>query len=280
MGMNRLLVLALAVALTASAQTQSSQSPSQSQSAYRGPRTPGGKPDLNGIWQAMNTANWDIQAHSAAPGRIVALGAQDAMPAGLGVVEGGPLPYLPEALAKKKENFENRLTADPELKCFMPGVPRAMYQPFPFQIVQSTTGILMVYEFAEAVRTINMGKPTQSPGDTWMGWSNGRWDGDTLVIDVTSQNDQTWFDRVGDFHSDALHVVERFVPVSSGIIQYEATITDPIVYTRPFTMAMPLKRVVGTGDLMEAACHEEEHDLPVLKRIRDTERAKKSSPTR
>ena len=170
MGLNRLLVLALAVALTASAQTQSQQS----QSSYRGPRTPDGRPDLNGIWQAMNTANWDIQAHSAAPGRIVALGAQDAMPAGLGVVEGGPLPYLPAALAQKKENFENRLTADPELKCFMPGIPRAMYQPFPFQIVQSTKGILMVYEFAEAVRTINMGKPTQSPGDTWMGWSSGR----------------------------------------------------------------------------------------------------------
>jgi hypothetical protein len=258
MGMNRLFVLALAVTLTASASTQTQQS----QSAYRGARTPDGKPDLNGIWQSMNTANWDIQAHSAAPGRIAALGAQDAMPAGLGVVEGGALPYLPAALAKKKENFENRLTADPELKCFMPGVPRAMYQPFPFQIVQSAKGILMVFEFAEAVRTINMGKPTKSPGDTWMGWSNGRWEGDTLVIDVTSQNDQTWFDRVGDFHSDALHVVERYVPISSGVIQYEATITDPQTFSRPWKMSMPLYRhVEKNAQLLEFKCVEFAEEL-------------------
>ena len=262
MDMKRLLVLALAVVLTASAHTQSQQSPSRTPSAYRGPRTPGGKPDLNGIWQAMNTANWDIQAHSAAPGRIVALGAQDAMPAGLGVVEGGPLPYLPDALAKKQVNFENRLTADPELKCYMPGVPRAMYQPFPFQIIQSTAGILMVYEFAESARTINMGKPTQSPGDTWMGWSNGRWDGDTLVVDVTSQNDQTWFDRVGDFHSDALHVVERFVPVNVGVIQYEATITDPKTFSRPWKMSMPLYRhVEKNAQLLEFKCVEFAEEL-------------------
>jgi hypothetical protein len=257
MSMNRLSIVVLAAVVIASASVAM-----QSQTAYRGPRTPDGHPDLNGIWQAMNTANWDIQAHSAAPGRIVALGAEDAMPAGLGVVENGPLPYLPAALAKKKENYDNRLTADPELKCYMPGVPRAMYMPFPFEIVQSTKGILMVYEFAEAVRTVNMGAPTKSPADTWMGWSNGHWDGDTLVIDVTSQNDQTWFDRVGDFHSDELHVVERYTPVGSGIIQYEATISDPKTFSRPWKMSMPLYRhVEKNAQLLEFKCVEFAEEL-------------------
>src|SRR5262249_46643774 len=149
---------------------------------------------------------------------------EDAEPPGLGIVEGGPLPYLPSALAKKKSNYENRATADPELRCYMPGVPRANYMPFPFQIIQSTKDILIVYEYAGAVRPINMGKPTESPGDTWMGWSNGHWEGDTLVVDVTSQNNKTWFDRAGDFHSDEVHVVERYTPVSKDLIQYEATV--------------------------------------------------------
>ena len=220
----------------------------------------GTQPDLQGIWQVMNTAAWDIQDHGAE--RYPGLPARFSVPAGPGVVDGNDLPYLPAALAKKQENFENRLTADPELKCFMPGIPRAMYQPFPFQIIQSAKGILMVFEFAEAVRTINMGKPTKSPGDTWMGWSNGRWEGDTLVIDVTSQNDQTWFDRVGDFHSDALHVVERYVPISSGVIQYEATITDPQTFSRPWKMSMPLYRhVEKNAQLLEFKCVEFAEEL-------------------
>src|SRR5882672_7782918 len=181
---------------------------------YRTPRAADGKPDLNGIWQALNSANWDIEGHAARPSQIVALGAAGAVPAGLGVVEGNEIPYLPAAAKKKKENFENRLTADPENKCYLPGVPRATYMSFPFQIVQTSKYILIAYEFANATRTIYMGSAPPSPADTWMGHSVGHWDGDTLVVDVTSLNDQTWFDRAGNFHSDALHVVERYTPLS------------------------------------------------------------------
>src|SRR5215471_10823773 len=163
-------------------------------------RTADGKVDLNGIWQALNTANWDLQDHPARPGLVVELGALGAVPAGLGVVEGNEIPYLPEAAAKKKENFANRLTADPEIKCYLPGVPRATYLPFPFQIVQSAKTILFSYEYAGAARIVNMGNPAKAPIDSWMGWSNGRWEGETLVIDVTGLNDQTWFDRAGNFH--------------------------------------------------------------------------------
>src|SRR5712675_1089386 len=137
--------------------------------AYKAPRTADGKADLNGIWQALNTANWDLQEHAALPGVVVALGAAGAVPAGLSVVEGGEIPYLPAAAAKKKVNFENRLTADPEIKCYMPGVPRATYMPHPFQIVQTPKHILMAYEFASATRTIYMDDKSESPVDTWMG---------------------------------------------------------------------------------------------------------------
>jgi hypothetical protein len=223
---------------------------------YSGPRT-NGKPDLNGIWQAMNTADWDIQAHSARMGRVIALGAEDAEPAGAGIVEGGALPYLPAALARRQDNFNNRLTADPEIKCFMPGVPRATYMPYPFQILQSTTGIMIAYEFAGAVRTVNMGKPTEAPADMWMGWSNGHWDGDTLVVDVSSQNDKTWFDRVGDYHSDQLHVTERYTPTSSNVLQYEARIEDPKIFSRPWKISMPLYRhIEKNAQLLEFRCGE------------------------
>ncbi len=153
--------------------------------SYKAPRTPDGKPNLNGIWQALNTANWDLQEHAAGPGLVVALGAVGAVPAGLGVVEGGEIPYLPAAAAKKKENFANRLTADPEIKCYLPGVPRATYMPYPFQIVQTPQAILIAYEYAGAMRTIYMDKAPASPADSWMGHSVGHWEGDTLVVDVT-----------------------------------------------------------------------------------------------
>src|SRR5579862_9487773 len=148
--------------------------------AYKAPRTADGKPDLNGIWQVLNTANWDIQGHAAAAGNLPQLGAIGAIPPGLGVVEGEEIPYRPDVAAKKQENFANRWTADPELKCYLPGVPRATYMPYPFQIVQGAASILLAYEYAGAVRPINMGKPREAQVDTWMGWSNGRWEGDTL----------------------------------------------------------------------------------------------------
>lgn len=147
---------------------------------YRAPRTVDGKPDMNGIWQSLNTANWDIQGHAARASQVVALGAAGAVPAGMGVVEGNEIPYLPAAAAKRQENFENRLTADPENKCFLPGVPRATYMPFPFQIVQTPKHILIAYEFASASRIIYMGNAPESPVDTWMGHSVGHWKGKPL----------------------------------------------------------------------------------------------------
>ncbi len=224
---------------------------------YRAPRTADGKPNLNGIWQAMNEANWDLEAHSAAQGPVFALGAQFSIAGGIGVVEGGAIPYKPEALAKKKENFTNRLKQDPEIKCYMGGVPRSTYMGYPFQIVQSKDTMMMAYTFAGAVRLINMGKPTQAPTDSWMGWSNGRWEGETLVVDVTGFNDQTWFDRAGNYHSDQLHVVERYTPRSADTLLYEATIEDPAVFTRPWKISMPLyRRVEQNAQLLEYKCPE------------------------
>jgi hypothetical protein len=224
---------------------------------YKAPRTVDGKPNLNGIWQAMNTANWDLEGHSAQAGQVVALGATGAEPPGIGVVEGGEIPYLPAAAQKKKENYANRLKMDPEVKCYLPGVPRATYMPYPFQIVQTGKVILISYEYDGAVRTIYMDNPGPAPVDSWMGWSAGHWDGDTLVVDVTGFNDQSWFDRAGDFHSDMLHVVERYTPVSAGVMNYEATIEDPQVFSRPWKISMPLyKHLEKNAQLLEFKCVE------------------------
>ena len=225
--------------------------------AYRAPRTADGKPDLNGIWQALNTANWDIRGHAAAAGPLSQMGAIGAVPPGLGVVEGDDLPYLPEAAARRRENFANRLALDPEVKCYLPGVPRATYMPYPFQIVQSDKYILFSYQYASAVRTVNMATAKEAPIDSWMGWSNGHWEGETLVVDVTGLNDQTWFDRAGNFHSDALHVVERYTPRSPETLAYEATITDPKVFSRPWKMSMILYRHLEPhAQLLEFKCVE------------------------
>lgn len=218
--------------ISASGQTQN----------YRAPRTADGKPNLSGIWQAIGTAHWDIEAHEAKPGPVVAFGALGSIPAGLGVVEGGALPYRPEAWTKKKENAEQWLERDPVVKCFIPGIPRSTYMPFPFQIVQSPQFILFAYEFAFASRVANMNLKDEAPIDSWMGWSRGRWEGETLVIDVTGLGEDTWFDSAGNYHSDALHVVERYTATSPNTLLYEATIEDPKVFTRPWKMSMPLYR--------------------------------------
>jgi hypothetical protein len=223
---------------------------------YTAPRTADGKPDLSGIWQALDTsAHWDLEGHAAQPGLLPELGAAGAVPPGIGIVEGGKIPYLPEAAEQRKRNFENRLAADPEIKCYMPGVPRATYMPYPFQIFQTSSHVMIVYEFANAIRTIYMQNPGPSPVDSWMGWSVGRWEGDTLVVDVTGFTDQTWFDRAGNFHSDALHVTERYTPRSPDTLMYEATIEDPQVFLRPWKISLPLYRhVEKNAQLMEFKC--------------------------
>ena len=211
-------------------------------------RTPDGKPDMNGIWQVSNSAAWDIQDHVGQLG----------VPPGQGVVEGNEIPYQPAAAAKKQQNFANRATADlTEGNCFLPGVPRATYMPFPLQIAQTPGRIAISYEFAHALRSIPVDGSSHPEGfpDTWMGDSRGHWEGDTLVVDVTTFNDQTWFDHSGNFHSDALHVVERYTLTDPDHIQYEATIADPKVFTRPWKMSMPLyRRVEKNAKLLEYEC--------------------------
>ena len=234
----------------------------QAPATYRAPRTAYGKPDLNGIWQALNTANWNIQDHAAEAGPIAELGAAFSIPGGQGIVEGNEIPYQAWATKKKQENGQNWLKLDPELKCYMPGVPRATYMPYPFQIVQTSDNILIAYEFASASRIIRMNSQAKSPTDSWMGWSVGRWEGETLVVDVTDLSDQTWFDRAGNFHSDALHVVERYTLIKPDVLMYEATIEDPKVFTRPWKINMPLyRRLDKNAKLIEYKCVEFAEEL-------------------
>jgi hypothetical protein len=243
---------ALAMAMPGAAQT----------APYRAPRAADGHADLGGIWQSINSANWDLEDHSAAPGTMWQTGSIGAEPAGQSVVEGGSIPYKPEKLAKKKDNFANRRTNDPEAKCYMPGVPRGNYMPYPFQIIQSPKGILLVYEFASANRFVNMGKPEEAGSDTWMGTNNGHWEGETLVIDVTGLNGLAWFDRAGDYASNNLHVVERYTRVDAYHINYEATIEDPNVFTRTWKISMPLYKVVDkNAQLLDFKCVEFSEEL-------------------
>jgi hypothetical protein len=230
--------------------------------SWRAPRGADGHADLSGVWEALNTANWDLQDHSAQPGTMWETGAIGAEPPGLGVVEGGAIPYLPAALETKKTNFTNRRSNDPEARCYMPGIPRANYMPYPFQIVQSPKGMLFVYEFASANRSVNMGKPVAAVADSWMGTNNGHWEGDTLVVDVTGLNGLAWFDRAGDFASDKTHVVERFTRTGPDHLHYEATIEDPSVFSRPWKISMPLyRRVEPNARILEFKCVEFSEEL-------------------
>ena len=229
-----------------------------------------GKPDFNGIWEANNTANWDLLTHVARPmvgqpgitpgtqvlaAPVLALGSIGWVPGGIGVVDGDQIPYQPWAAARKKENQDNWLDRDPEVKCFQPGIPRGMYMPHPFQVIQSSTKIQMIFEYANAQRTIHLNKMEDYPNLAWMGYSVGRWEGDTLVVEVSDFNDATWFDRAGDFHSDAMKVTERFTPRGPDVINYEATITDPQVFTRSWKISMPLyRRLEPNAQLMDFKC--------------------------
>ena len=234
-----------------------------------------GKPNLNGIWQANNEAHWDLEAHEARPAPLtqpgvaphfpqvvaapfVALGAAAGVPASFGVVQDdGEIPYTPEAAKIKQENAAHWIDRDPELKCYLPGIPRAMYMPYPFQIVQGSDKIQMAYAFTNAARTIHLDQVEGPPDDTYMGFSQGRWEGDTLVVEVNSFNGRNWFDRAGNFHSDVLQLVERFTPITPEIIRYEVTIEDPKTFTRPWRIAMPLyRRMEPDIQLLEYRCVE------------------------
>ena len=256
--------LALTMERTTS-QTEGAQGP-------RVPRRTDGKPDLSGIWQANNGAHWDLVTHSARPivaqpgvykdvpvlaAPVVALGAVGWVPPDFGVVDGDEIPYQPWAARRKQENFDHWLDRDPEIRCYLPGVPRAMYMPYKFQIIQGTNKILMVFEFAGAQRTIHLDEVDPYPADAYMGHSVAKWEGDTLVVDVSRFTAQTWFDRAGNFHSDALHVVERYTPIGRDAFSYEATIEDPKVFTRPWKISMPIyRRLEPNAQLMEFRCQE------------------------
>ena len=243
--------------------------------APRPARTADGKPNFNGVWQALNEANWDLQAHEARPGAVtqpgvypydyarvpaapvLALGAAGGVPGSAGVVEGdGQIPYKPEAAAKKKDNAEHWIDRDPELKCYVPGSPRGMYLPYPFQIVQGANQIHLAFEFADAARTIYLNKVDEPPADIAMGHSVGHWEGDALVVDSKDFRGN-WLDRAGNFYSDKLHLVERLTPITPDAIHYEATIDDPETFTRPWKISMPLyRRLEPKAQLIEYNCVE------------------------
>jgi hypothetical protein len=235
------------------------------------PRLPNGKPDFNGVWQAVSAAHYDVERHVARhsmmlrdgphgplpAASVLSLGAVGAVPGGLGIVEGGSIPYKPEAAKLRDENRRRWLERDPEIKCYLPGVPRATYMPFPFQIIQNQNQFFIAYEYAGAVRDLYFKDPGPAETDSWMGQSVGRWEDDSLIVEVSGFNDQTWFDRSGTHHSNQLRVTERYTFMTANHIQYEATITDSEVFTRPWKISLPLyRRMEKDARLMDFKCVE------------------------
>jgi len=214
--------------------------------AYRAPRTSDGKPDLQGIWQVHNTANWGLEEHAGTY----------KLPAGFGVVEGGVIPYQPSALAKRQENFKNRLTADPLEKCYMAGIPRTMYLPYPFQILQTPDAVVITSSYVHTWRFVPLTQLARYDGyESWMGDPRGRWEGDTLVVESVGFNDQTWFDHSGNYHSDGLKVTERFTRTAADVLDYQVTIEDPKVFTRPWKLRMPAFLQKDMTRLLENECY-------------------------
>jgi hypothetical protein len=219
------------------------------------PRAANGRPDLSGVWQALNSAHWNLEPHASAYPVLLELGAQFAVPPGQGVVDGGKIPYLPAALVERDRRFANRLSDDPEANCYLGGVPRSTYMPYPFQIFQSERDLYIAYQFATGTRRLYVDGKDEAPLDSWMGWSNARWDGDTLVVEVTGLNGLTWLDRAGNYASGNARVTERYTPLGPNHLRYEATIEDATVFSRPWTIRMPLYRVVDENfRMLEFKC--------------------------
>ena len=233
---------------------------------------PYGNPDLNGIWQALGTAHWDLETHESRAGPLWELGAIGAIPGGVGVVEGGEIPYRAQGFERKLENQENWLELDPVVRCYMPGIPRANYMPFPFQIFQTDVNILFAYQFASTTRNVFMNRPDyEAPILTVMGHNLGHWEGQSLVITTTDQYDWTWFDHSGNHHSEALRVTEKFTPIGPNTLWYEAEIDDPEVYTRPWKISMPLyRRLERDMQLVEFKCQEYSEEI-IYGHLRQTE---------
>ncbi len=270
--MKNLYRLALAVALLAFA--VGSQSSFAQTTDYTAPRTPDGNPDFNGIWQAMGTAHLDLQTHESRAGAMWQMGAVGAIPGGVGVVEGETIPYRPEALEKKNANQANWLELDPVVRCYMPGIPRANYMPYPFQIFQTPDNLLFAYQFASASRNVFLNRPDyEAPILTVMGHNLGHWEGETLVITNSDQYDWTWLDSSGNHHSEAMKVTERFTALGPNTLWYEATIDDPEIYTEPWKISMPLyRRLEPNMRLMEFKCQEFTEEI-LYGHLRQTEEA-------
>ena len=235
-----------------------------SESNMAAPLVSSDPPDLSGIWQTMNTASWNLEGHTASKMPVTnILGALGGIPAGMSVVEGGEIPYLPEALERRDQNRSDWTNLDPVAKCYIPGVPRSTYMPWPFQILQTDTEIFIAYEFGSNSRTIFMDRPgTEAPLPSWMGYSLGHWENETLVVNVTKQVPDTWLDASGNYHGADLVVEERYTLVDENRIQYEATIDDPDVFSRPWTIKIPLYRRMEDGArLLEYKCVEFGEDL-------------------
>ena len=263
--MRKLILYLTLAALTAIATTQVTAA------SYDPPRLASGKPDFSGVWQVMNRANDNLEAHGTSAARafrigpvvpvpakeVVALGAVGAVPAGIGVVQEGRTPYLPQALTQREQNRANWLQGDPEIKCYLPGIPRANYMDFGFQILHNDAALMFSYEYAGAVRNVHLTDPGPAPLESWMGQSWMHWDGDTMIIETEGFNGQTWLDRAGNFHSNHLKVTERFTRTSDYTMDYSATLEDPAVYTKPWTIHMPIyKRVGADARLMQFNCVE------------------------
>jgi hypothetical protein len=245
--MSRVVAIGLALFLTGTATAQTVMTEM--------PRARSGRPDLSGVWQAIGTAHWNLEPHVSAYPVVIELGAQFAVPPGLGVVDGGAIPYLPEARAERDRRFANRLNEDPEGKCYLGGVPRSTYMPYPLQIFQNDNDVVITYQFATGFRRIFVGGKDEAPLNSWMGWSNGRWEGNTFVVDVTGLNGLTWLDRAGNYLSENAHVVERYTLLGPNHLQYEATIEDTTLFSRPWTIRLPLYRVVDQGfRMLEFKC--------------------------
>ena len=216
------------------------------------PRMADGKPNLQGIWQtSIEGAAFDLRAHPASNGA----------PASRSVIDAADLPYQSAAKTTRAANLTRRLTADPLANCYMPGVPRIMLLPRPFQIFQTPTHVALAFEWSMVHRLIYTNGSRHPTGiDFWMGDSRGHWEGDTLVVDVANHNEKTWFDSVGDFHSAALHVVERYTLRDPNTLDYDATIEDPKTFTSPWKIHVPLRRRTDVKRLMEFQCEAEKEE--------------------
>ena len=212
----------------------------------------GKTPDFRGIWQVKDTAYVNVEGHAAANGVAAAKSI---------VVDplDGRIPYTPEALATRNENYRSRATADPSNRCYQAGVPRATYLATPLQILQSPGNFAIVYQENHAFRVFHPAtRPHFDNTDWWMGDTRYRWDGDTLVADVAAQTGEAWLDQAGNFHSNDVHIVERYRMTSADTLEYEARIEDPVVYTRPWTLRTVLYRVKRPGArIIEDECLED-----------------------